>query len=111
MAESQLGMENHRWIVGFIWLDHFNCYPSSMAWGSRFLASIIRFLYVISFDLLCCFVHSCSCSARAAILGLFEGEINIYEKGLTRFLKIKKMRSREYSKSELLLQEEEQPSV
>jgi CBS domain-containing protein/KaiC/GvpD/RAD55 family RecA-like ATPase len=41
-----------------------------------------------------------------AILGLFEGEINIYKKGLTRFLKIKKMRSREYSKSELPLQEE-----
>jgi hypothetical protein len=46
-----------------------------------------------------------------AILGLFEGEINIYEKGLTRLLKIKKMRSREYSKSELPLQEEKQPSV
>jgi len=41
-----------------------------------------------------------------AILGLFEGEINIYKKGLIRFLKIKKMRSREYSKSELPLQEE-----
>lgn len=45
-----------------------------------------------------------------AVLGLFDGEINIYEKetkkGLQRFLKIKKMYNRKYSKSELLLQEE-----
>jgi len=45
-----------------------------------------------------------------AIVNLFEGEINIYEKetekGLQRFLKIKKMHNRKYSKSELLLQEE-----
>jgi len=41
-----------------------------------------------------------------AILGLFEGEINIYKKGLKKFLKIKKMRNRKYSKSELPLQEE-----
>jgi len=45
-----------------------------------------------------------------AIVNLFEGEINIYEKetkeGLQRFLKIKKMYNRKYSKSELLLQEE-----
>ncbi|MCK4634174.1 hypothetical protein KAT42_05010, partial [Candidatus Bathyarchaeota archaeon] len=39
-----------------------------------------------------------------AILGLFEGEINIYKKGLKNFLKIKKMRKRKYSKSELPLQ-------
>ncbi len=41
-----------------------------------------------------------------AILGLFEGEINIYRKGLRKFLKIKKMRNRKYSKSELPMQEE-----
>jgi len=45
-----------------------------------------------------------------AIVNLFEGEINIYEKetkeGLQRFLKIKKMYNQKYSKSELLLQEE-----
>jgi len=41
-----------------------------------------------------------------AILGLFEGEINIYKKGLKKFLKIKKMHNRKYSKSELPLQEE-----
>jgi len=45
-----------------------------------------------------------------AIVGVFDGEINIYEKetekGLQRFLKIKKMYNRKYSKSELLLQEE-----
>ena len=42
-----------------------------------------------------------------AILGLFEGEINIYEKetekGLGKFLKIKKMSNQEYLDSELLL--------
>ncbi len=45
-----------------------------------------------------------------AVLGLFEGEINIYEKetakGLERFLKIKKMYSRKYAKRELPLKEE-----
>jgi len=45
-----------------------------------------------------------------AIVGVFEGEINIYEKetekGLQKFLKIKKMTNQKYSKSELLLQEE-----
>jgi len=41
-----------------------------------------------------------------AILGLFEGEINIYKKGSKTFLKIKKMPGRKYSKSELPLQEE-----
>lgn len=45
-----------------------------------------------------------------AIAGVFEGEINIYErepeKGLERFLKVKKMYNQEYSKSELLLQAE-----
>jgi len=45
-----------------------------------------------------------------AIVNLFEGEINIYEKetekGLQRFLKIKKMTNQKYSRSELPLQEE-----
>jgi hypothetical protein len=41
-----------------------------------------------------------------AILGLFEGEINIYRKGSKTFLKIKKMPGRKYLKSELSLQEE-----
>jgi len=44
----------------------------------------------------------------SAILDLFEGEINIYEKktkkGLEKFLIIKKMYNRKYSKSELPLQ-------
>jgi tetratricopeptide (TPR) repeat protein/KaiC/GvpD/RAD55 family RecA-like ATPase len=46
-----------------------------------------------------------------AILGLFEGEINIYEKetekGLQKFLKIKKMSNQKYSDSELLLRKED----
>jgi len=41
-----------------------------------------------------------------AVLGLFEGEMNIYEKDLEKFLKIKKMTNQKYSKSELSLQEE-----
>jgi len=45
-----------------------------------------------------------------AVLDLFDGEINIYEKetekGLEKFLKIKKMTSQKYLKSELSLQEE-----
>ena len=45
-----------------------------------------------------------------AIVGVFEGDINIYEKetekGLQKFLKIKKMTNQKYSKSELSLQEE-----
>jgi len=45
-----------------------------------------------------------------AVLDLFEGEINVYEKetekGLEKFLKIKKMTNQKYSKSELRLQEE-----
>lgn len=45
-----------------------------------------------------------------SILGLFEGEINIYkketEKGLEKFLKIEKMTNQKYSKSELLLEKE-----
>jgi len=45
-----------------------------------------------------------------AILDLFEGEINIYEKETTegprKFLKIKKMTNQKYSKSEISLQEE-----
>ncbi len=46
-----------------------------------------------------------------AILGLFEGEINIYEKetekGLGKFLKIKKMSNQKYSDNELLLRRED----
>jgi tetratricopeptide (TPR) repeat protein/KaiC/GvpD/RAD55 family RecA-like ATPase len=46
-----------------------------------------------------------------AILGLFEGEINIYEKetgkGSERFLKIKKMANQRYLKDELLLKGED----
>ncbi len=42
-----------------------------------------------------------------AILGLFDGEINIYEKettkGVGKFLKIKKMYSQKYVDSELPL--------
>ena len=45
-----------------------------------------------------------------AIVNLFEGEVNIYEreteKGFEKFLKIKKMTKQKYSKSELPLQEE-----
>jgi len=45
-----------------------------------------------------------------AIVGVFEGEISVYEKetekGLQKFLKIEKMINQEYSKSELPLQEE-----
>ncbi len=45
-----------------------------------------------------------------AILGLFEGEINIYEKeterGLEKFLKVKKMHDQRYLESELLLRKE-----
>jgi KaiC/GvpD/RAD55 family RecA-like ATPase len=46
-----------------------------------------------------------------AILGLFEGEINIYEKetekGLGKYLKIKKMSNQKYLENELLLKKEE----
>jgi len=38
-----------------------------------------------------------------AIIGLFDGEINIYEKGAEQFLKIKRMSNQEYLKNELLL--------
>jgi KaiC/GvpD/RAD55 family RecA-like ATPase len=45
-----------------------------------------------------------------AILGLFEGEVNIYErekeKGLERFLKIKRMSNQKYVENELLLKKE-----
>jgi uncharacterized repeat protein (TIGR01451 family) len=45
-----------------------------------------------------------------AILGLFDGEINIYEKetekGLEKFLKIRKMYNQRYLESELLLRKE-----
>ncbi|MGD8565228.1 MAG: CBS domain-containing protein [Candidatus Bathyarchaeota archaeon] len=40
-----------------------------------------------------------------AVLGLFEGEINIYRKGSKSWLRIRRMRNREYSKSELPLEE------
>ena len=46
-----------------------------------------------------------------AILGLFEGEINIYEKetdkGSEKFLKIKKMSNQKYLENELPLKKEE----
>jgi KaiC/GvpD/RAD55 family RecA-like ATPase len=46
-----------------------------------------------------------------AILGMFEGEINIHEKetrkGLEKFLKIKKMTNQKYSDSELILRRED----
>ena len=38
-----------------------------------------------------------------AILGLFDGEINIYEKGAGQFLKIKRMSNQKYLDDELLL--------
>jgi hypothetical protein len=41
-----------------------------------------------------------------AILGLFDGEINIYEKGAEQFLKIKRMSDQEYLENELLLTRE-----
>jgi predicted ATPase/KaiC/GvpD/RAD55 family RecA-like ATPase len=41
-----------------------------------------------------------------AILGLFDGEINIYEKGAEQFLKIKRMSNQKYLKDELLLKKE-----
>jgi len=41
-----------------------------------------------------------------AVLGLFDGEINIYKKGTEKFLKIEKMTNQKYSKSELPLQED-----
>jgi predicted ATPase/KaiC/GvpD/RAD55 family RecA-like ATPase len=42
-----------------------------------------------------------------AILGLFDGEINIYEKGTERFLKIKRMSNQKYLENELLLKKEQ----
>ena len=42
-----------------------------------------------------------------AILDLFEGEINIYEKGNKKYLKIKKMSNQKYLDSELLLKRED----
>ena len=42
-----------------------------------------------------------------AILGLFDGEIDIYEKGAEQFLKIKRMTNQRYLKDELLLKEED----
>jgi KaiC/GvpD/RAD55 family RecA-like ATPase len=45
-----------------------------------------------------------------AVLGLFDGEINIREteteKGLARFLKVKRMSNQKYLKDEMLLTEE-----
>ncbi len=45
-------------------------------------------------------------SAVRAIVGIFEGEINIYKKKTRKFLKIEKMTNQKYSKKELSLQEE-----
>jgi hypothetical protein len=42
-----------------------------------------------------------------AILGLFDGEINLYEKGAEQFLKIKRMSNQRHLKDELLLKEED----
>jgi hypothetical protein len=46
-----------------------------------------------------------------AIIGLFEGEINLYEKetekGSEKFLKIRKMANQRYLKDELLLKAED----
>jgi predicted ATPase len=42
-----------------------------------------------------------------AILGLFDGEINIYEKGAEQFLKIKRMSNQKYLENELLLKKED----
>jgi hypothetical protein len=46
-----------------------------------------------------------------AIPGLFDGEINLYEKetekGSGKYLKIKKMANQKYLKDELLLKEED----
>jgi tetratricopeptide (TPR) repeat protein/KaiC/GvpD/RAD55 family RecA-like ATPase len=42
-----------------------------------------------------------------AILGLFDGEINIYEKGVERFLRIKRMSDQKYLEDELLLGKED----
>jgi tetratricopeptide (TPR) repeat protein/KaiC/GvpD/RAD55 family RecA-like ATPase len=41
-----------------------------------------------------------------AILGLFDGEMNIYEKGAEQFLRIKRMSNQEYLEDELLLTRE-----
>jgi KaiC/GvpD/RAD55 family RecA-like ATPase len=50
-----------------------------------------------------------------AILGLFEGEINIYEKetekGVGKFLKIKRMSNQEYLEDELILTRERARSI
>jgi hypothetical protein len=42
-----------------------------------------------------------------AILGLFDGEINIHEKGAEQFLKIKRMSNQKYLENELLLKKEQ----
>ena len=47
---------------------------------------------------------------KILVLGLFEGEINIYEKeserGLEKFLKIKKMHNQRYLESKMPLRKE-----
>ncbi|HVP26900.1 MAG TPA: tetratricopeptide repeat protein [Candidatus Bathyarchaeia archaeon] len=77
----------------------------------RWLAALIAELKSAGFTTLAVFdpeMHS-SQDARA-ILGLFDGEISIYEKetekGLEKHLKIKKMSNREYLEDELLLKKE-----
>jgi KaiC/GvpD/RAD55 family RecA-like ATPase len=42
-----------------------------------------------------------------AILGLFDGEINVYERGPKKYLKVQKMSNQEYLESELLLKKED----
>jgi hypothetical protein len=42
-----------------------------------------------------------------AILGLFDGEISIYEKGAEQLLRIKRLGNQKYLKDELLLKEED----
>ena len=54
--------------------------------------------------------HMHSSEEVQAILGLFEGEINIYEmespKGIRRFLRIKKMYNQRYIENKMLLKKE-----
>jgi hypothetical protein len=42
-----------------------------------------------------------------AILGLFDGEINIYQKGAERFLKINRMSDQKYLENDLCLKKDE----
>jgi KaiC/GvpD/RAD55 family RecA-like ATPase len=78
----------------------------------RWLTALMAELKSAGFATLVVFdpeMHS-SQDARA-ILGLFDGEISIYEKetekGLERYLRIKKMSNQQYLKNELLLTKED----